>query len=41
MLKSGTCLLEVEPVLNVVRAHIDFHVGEVLVQSPHAAVVGT
>ncbi len=39
-MRSVTCLLEVEAVLNVVRAHVDFDMGEVLVERPHAAVVG-
>ncbi len=36
-----TCLLEVEAMLNIVRTHVDLHVGKVLVQCPHASVVGT
>lgn len=35
------CLLEVEPMLDIVRADIDLHIREVLVQRPHAAVIGS
>ena len=36
-----TYLLKVEAMLNIVRTHVDLHVGEVLVECPHASVVGT
>ena len=38
---SIACLLEVEPMLDIVRADIDLHIWEVLVQRPHAAVIGS
>jgi hypothetical protein len=38
--RSRAGLLQDEAVADVVRAHVALHIGEVLVERPHCAVVG-